>query len=142
MNPFEDVGKLKTQQDKNKTVEDEGERVPDGGAFEAGAEGEIERTFVSEIETADDGGENAGSVGAFACEICEVRGDEADGDFDGRVVNFGFEVVDQLGDDETDHDAAGDQVEKPFDRGWQASEFRLRRQVRQQIRERADHWRR
>ena len=70
---------------------------------------------MSEIETADDGGENAGSVGAFAGEICEVWSDEADGDFDGRVVNFGFEVVDQPGDDETDHDAAGDQVEKPFD---------------------------
>ena len=123
MNSFEDVGKLKTQQDKNKTIEDEGEGVPDGVAFETRAEREIERAFVSEIETADDGGENTGSVGAFAGEICEVGSDEADGDFDGRVVNFGFEVVDQLSDDETDHDAAGDQVNKPPDPYFETGNF-------------------
>ncbi len=97
---------------------------------------------MPEIETADDGGENAGSVGAFAGEIGEVGSDEADGDFDGRVVNFGFEVVDQPGDDEADDDAAGNQIDEALDPHFKSWEFLRRRRGRRQIRERASRWRR
>lgn len=42
---------------------------------------------MSEIETADDGREDAGGVGGLGSQISEVRCDEADRKFDRRVLD-------------------------------------------------------
>src|SRR5579862_651080 len=78
---------------------------------------------MSEIETADDGGENARSVGTLTREVREIWSDKADGDFDGRVVNFCFEVVDQPGNDQADYDASNDEVNKALDPYFEIGDF-------------------
>ena len=54
---------------------------------------------MAKIKTADDGGEHPRGAQAFAREIGEVRRHQADGDFDGGVVDFRFDPANEFAED-------------------------------------------
>src|ERR1700761_2497789 len=93
VNAREDKGKLQADEDEDEPVDGGGEGVPEAVGLQADGGREETIFAAAEIEAAGDDSEDAGCVSVFGGEIRGVGNHDAEGDFDGTVVEVAFDAL-------------------------------------------------
>jgi hypothetical protein len=107
------VGKLKTEEDENKTFNGEGKRLPNGPSLDTDGGGEKFGALAAEIEATGYNREDSGGVSGFSGQVGSVRRENADDDFNGSVVDAPLEPFDYEAEKIADHEAGSDEIGEP-----------------------------
>ncbi len=105
-NGGQDAAQLQPDHQKEQTVQQENQHVPDGVGLQPGIGGEEARRLVAQVESCREHRQHPRHLQGIGDQVGGVGREQGNGDFDGRIVQVAMQPSHRPGDDEPDEQSA------------------------------------